>query len=384
MFKLARALLILTAILIGCCLAVIGLRFGVLFMAVAVILLFGVTTRRSETMLSAYGTARWADEQLLRLEQMIGAKDGVVIGRINEYRRTPLLRSLFGLLNPRMGSQEACERFVAAMLRRPTTRTPEVRLSKSVHSVFVSPTGAGKTTMIAIPFLKASPDSCVVCDFDGILAKETAEYRREQFGHRCVRLDPFKVATEKGDTLNPLSCIAKGSPLALDDYRDLANALVVRPEGGGEREPHWLDGAEFMIAVALLATSEAADEGRRSLQTVRTALASPEEYEALVRYASESPAFEGILSRMGEQMKSFVDRELGSTLTTANRVLRWLDSIPVRDSVMTSSFDPADLRSGKMTVYLILPLKRARVLAPLMRVWLSTLLRACVEGGPHE
>ena len=39
----------------------------------------------------------------------------------------------------------------------------------------------------------------------------------------------------------------------------------------------------------------------------------------------------------------------------ADRFLRFLDTLAVSDSTISSSFNPDDLRGGKMTVYLILP-----------------------------
>ena len=54
-------------------------------------------------------------------------------------------------------------------------------------------------------------------------------------------------------------------------------------------------------------------------------------------------------------------------MTTTNRFLRFLDTLAVADSTKTSSFNPADLRKGKMTVYLILPPEHMRAESPLLR-----------------
>ena len=68
-------------------------------------------------------------------------------------------------------------------------------------------------------------------------------------------------------------------------------------------------------------------------------------------------------------------------MTTTSRFLRFLDTLAVADSTKTSSFDPADLRKGKMTVYLILPPEHMRAQSPLLRMWIGSLLRAVVRGG---
>ena len=49
-----------------------------------------------------------------------------------------------------------------------------------------------------------------------------------------------------------------------------------------------------------------------------------------------------------------------------------------------SSFDPAELRKGKMTIFLVLPPEHMRAQSGLLRMWVSTMLRACVRGGVQE
>ena len=88
---------------------------------------------------------------------------------------------------------------------------------------------------------------------------------------------------------------------------------------------------------------------------MRTLLSSPEKIEMAIKLMCSSDAWDGMLARMGSQLTHYKDKELNSTLTTTSRFLRFLDTIAVSESTKTSSFDPADLRKGKMTVYMILP-----------------------------
>ena len=105
----------------------------------------------------------------------------------------------------------------------------------------------------------------------------------------------------------------------------------------------------------------------RSLQTVRTLLTSPDKLEMAIKLDGCIRCVGRNAGRMGNQLTQFKDKELGSTLTTTNRFLRFLDTLAVADSTKTSSFDPADLRKGKMTVYLILPPDHMRAQSPLLR-----------------
>src|SRR5262249_43697462 len=49
-----------------------------------------------------------------------------------------------------------------------------------------------------------------------------------------------------------------------------------------------------------------------------------------------------------------------------------------------SSFDPAELRDGKTTVYLVLPPEHFRAQSGLLRMWIGSMLRAVVRGGLQE
>jgi type IV secretion system protein VirD4 len=68
-------------------------------------------------------------------------------------------------------------------------------------------------------------------------------------------------------------------------------------------------------------------------------------------------------------------------MTTTNRHLRFLNSVEVSASVRASSFDPAALLSGRLTVYLCLPPEHLKTQAPLMRLWITCLLNVVVRGG---
>ena len=311
--------------------------------------------------MTAYGTARWADESDLF------ATRGLLLGRLSVQKHS--FSKIFDL---RVNSLVACLSFWGERTN------PLVRINP-VHTAIFAPTGAGKGVSFVIPHLLTCRESTVVVDPKGENALITALVREQQFGQKLVLLDPFQSVIEKPDSLNPLDFIRADSPLALDDCRDLANALVIRT--GQEREPHWCDAAEMFIAGIIAFVVQHAPPEDRSLQTVRGILADPEELEAAIQVMRQSTAWGGMLSRLGNQLTHFKDKELGSTLTTVGRFLSFLDTLAVAESTKSSSFDPAELLKGKMTVYLVLPPEHMRAQSPLMRMWIGTLLRAVVKGG---
>ena len=195
-------------------------------------------------------------------------------------------------------------------------------------------------------------------------------------------LDPFKVVTQTPDQFNVLDEIEADSPLAIDDARSLAEALVIRT--GDEKDPHWSDSAELWISAMAAAVTQFGEAGNRSLQTIRTLLTDPVKMEAVIKMMSTSEAANGMMARLGNQLTYYKDKELASVLTTTNRFLRFLDTLAIAESTKASTFDPKELRNGKMTIYLVLPPEHMRTQSPLLRMWISALLRAVVRGGLQE
>jgi type IV secretion system protein VirD4 len=377
-------MLILTVIACSGVLVALAVVTGGVALIPIPIALLVVGARRIPQAFTAHGTARWSTLRDLRYAGMVGAKRGPIIGRLTENSKTPLLKGMNDLFRFRVSSKEACERFFDSIrfFKRPQRQSELIRLPNAVHTAVFAPTGVGKGVSCVVPFLLTSDESAVVVDFKGENFQLTSEHRQKVFGHQIVVLDPFKLVTQTPSSFNALDFIDKDSPTAIDECRDLAEALVIRT--GQERDPHWVDSAEAWIAALTALVVHYGESNDRSLQTVRTLLASPEKLEMAIKLMCASDAWGGMLARMGNQLTHFKDKELNSVMTTTGRFLRFLDTLAVAESTKTSSFNPADLRKGKMTVYLILPPEHMRAQSPLLRMWIGSLLRAVVRGGLQE
>jgi len=336
--------------------------------------------RKSYRRLTTLGSARWAERDDLQRAGMLNARSGLILGRV--YDRSPfrLFHAIGGLFRGRQSAEDACRGVMAAFGRN---RGELVRLPNAVHTTVFAPTGVGKSTSLAMPFLLTCEESCVVVDFKGELARMSAAHRQKYFRHQIVMLDPNKVITQP-DTFNPLSQIDKDHPGAIDEANELAKALIVRT--GDEKDPHWNDSAEMFIAALILMVVVYGDahESTRSLQTVREILSSPQKLEMAVDVMIQSTAYEGMLARIGGQLKHFIDKEKSSTLTTAGRHLRFLDSLAIAANTQQSSFDPNQLLTGKMTVYLILPPNQMQTQAGLLRLWITSFLRVVMAAGLQD
>src|SRR6266542_3084243 len=130
---------------------------------------------------------------------------GLILGRLPNASTPSRFKAAAALFNPRVGSKDACQRFLRAMRGR-KAKGPLVTLPNAVHTAIFAPTGVGKGVSCVIPFLLTCDESCVVVDFKGELAQITAK-ARQKMGHRVVLLDPFNAVTKTPDSFNPLDFI---------------------------------------------------------------------------------------------------------------------------------------------------------------------------------
>jgi type IV secretion system protein VirD4 len=375
MYTLSRLLLIVGLAACAYCLVILAVLTWPGSAIVIGIFLFARATVKRRGRLTTLGSARWADEDDLRQAGMLDADSGLILGRL-----PPSLAAnrsgVRAVLTWGMSAREACQRFLYGSKYG---RNQLVRLTNAVHVAAFGPSGAGKGVSLILIFLFVLSTSMVAVDFKGEIAQRTARYRQKMFRHRIVLLDPYRVVTQTPDCFNGLDFIDRNSPTAIDECAEMAKALVSR--SADEKEPHWNDSAELIITAVLATIVWYGGPETRSLQTAREILSDPQKLDTAIKLMCESDCWGGMLARMGRQLTYFADKEKNSVLTTVGRHLRFLDSLAVAESTSQSSFNPADLRKGRMSVYLILPPDRMSSQSALLRVWTSSLLRAVVKGG---
>lgn len=373
--RYCRFLLILGVLATSGLIAVVVCRAPLLSGVVGVVIL--AATHRRTRSLHAMGTARWASNPDLARAGMLEDGAGLCVGWVST-ERPRFWPSFSGLFDGRLPAAAACERFVFSMRKlQGWHKATQVRLNRAVHTAIFAPTGVGKGVSLIVPFLRECQDSCVVIDPKGENARLTMDVRRAM-GHRIVLLDPFKVVTQTPDTFNPLDMIDEASPLAGDDCRALAKDLVVTT--GMEPDPHWNLSSEHMIA-ALIAAVLFMSKEHRSLQTVRTLLTDDARRAVVLAKMRDCDDWGGMLRRMANQVLNWKDKELAGILSTANRHTAFLDTLPVASSTQASSFDPIQLRAGKMSAFLILPPAYLKSQSALLRTWIGATFKACVRGG---
>jgi len=366
-----RRLLIATVLLFGYCVVLVALLIPWGWAALAIGLV--IVLRKKRHQLWGHGTARWADIDDVR--HMLDG-NGLIIGQIED--TTGLLAAIKGLFDASVSDGLAVERFLQNR-RKPLRKL--LRLNRAVHTAAFIPTGGGKGVSLVTPYLLTCPESMIVLDYKGENARITLDARLKM-QNSIVLLDPFRCVTQTPDTFNALDFLDPNSPLVIDECRALASALVITT--GQEKEPHWNQSAETWITGMIATVVAFAEPKDRNLQAVRDLLTDTKKMEAAIQLMCGSTVWGGLLARLGHQLTHYKDKELSSTLTTINRHLRFLDTPAIFDSTRSSSFNPALLRDGKMTCYLIIPPEHRTANTALLRLWIVSLLRAVVRGGLQE
>jgi type IV secretion system protein VirD4 len=318
---------------------------AVVMLIVVVAVVAALARRRWRPSTTAFGTARWASENVLRAAGMLG-DSGLILGRTRSGRL--------------------------------------IRIANYCHVLLVGATGAGKGVSIIIPNLLSYFRGSVVCfDIKGDL-HATCGKRRAARGQRIIRLAPFNNGA---DTFNPLDIIRKDSPMLVDSARAVSEALVVRQ--GSEPDPHWNDKAVLVICALLVLVLMRFEGEDRSLNSVQEIASDP---QMLAASADKLCEMGGIPARLGNQLKGLFDqaqtgmlsREGAGVLSTVARHLAFLDSDLVARSVAHSTFDSGVLRKPGTTLFLQIPPDQLEAQKGLVRCWISSFVRMIGSAGDER
>ena len=249
------------------------------------------------------------------------------------------------------------------------------------HVCLVSGTRGGKGAGVIIPNLCLWPGSCVVVDPKGENGTVTArrrgngsEYARGLEQKVCI-LDPFNEVNLEPSLkarYNPLDIIDLDGDLAVADAGRIAAAIVVREN---KTDPYWEEAARNLIKGLILhVLTWPTFEGMRNLVTVRRLLTQgdwiaiqamrhagdkdiPTAFGQLWGTMRRNPAFNGVVSGVGEQMITLTDRTRSGVLATARTNTEFLDDTPMQRVLETSDFDLAELKTNPngVSIYLTLP-----------------------------
>lgn len=253
----------------------------------------------------------------------------------------------------------------------------------------VAPPGAGKGIGVVIPNLLIYPGSVIVIDPKGENYAVTALARR-RMGQQVFCLDPFDEIPEKKNQakLNPLDLLAPDSDDLIDDARTLADSLILRPKSEQGNDKYFNDEAVTLLTGFILYVVCESPEESRHLGEVRKLLTSPpDELDFHLNMMESSPYAHGIIARTASGFKQLAENTASSVLSTVKSNTGFLDSPKVVKSLSKSNFDIRDIkRTSDVSLYLVLPTDKLSSYSRLLRLWISTAIKAIttVKGKPKH
>jgi type IV secretion system protein VirD4 len=374
---IARLMLILSMATIAASFLAVGRLYPILLWLAAGAVAF---RGRRAVGLWSHGTSRMSWFFDLLNNGLLG-REGLILGRVGVAERPTLGQAVRLLLDPRVASDVACQAVLSAVYNRRWAAERMIRVRRFNHLLTVAPAGKGKSVSVLVPNLLSYTGSVVICDPKSELWHLTSS-ARERLGQRVFLLDPGGLCRAASDGFNPLDFIDPSSPDFFDRCRDLANMLVIRT--GEEREPYWNDASEIILTAFIAFTCTEPNKHLRNLTTVLKLLSSRAKYLSAIKVMMQTEGYGGLIQRLGQMLTWFVDRELGSVMTTTQRHIAWIHSPAVAACLSSTSFDPRLLRTGRVSVYLVLAHDKMTVWQGLMRTWLGSIMRITTRGVPSE
>jgi type IV secretion system protein VirD4 len=263
---------------------------------------------------------------------------------------------------------------------------PDVlRLDGEGHVLTLAPTGAGKGVSAVIPNLLTHPGSVLVTDPKGENYCVTARRRRE-LGQRVMALDPFDVV--RGDaSFNPLEDLDHEGPDAVDDAMRLAELLVIESRHETADSTFWQEECKALLAGLILHVASTESVTRRNLAVVWEYLSlPPRELTKLWNAMLKSTAADGAVARAAARVRQKADRVQSGILAQAQSHTHFLESPRLARVLHHSSFGFEDLKSQRVTLYLVVPPDRLDSARRWLRLMVGCAVHALtrVPGLPSE
>lgn len=248
----------------------------------------------------------------------------------------------------------------APQVRLGSYRGRPIWLPADEHLLALGPTGAGKSSGLAIPALLEWPGPVVVTDPKGELVATTLSHRRS-LGPTAV----FAPLMRPSDRWNPLASIQSS-----EDALRVATFLMGRAP---DREPFWHDLARQLLHGLLI---EASQQGNPLAGVLSLLQSVPAER------IGDSLAHP-VAQRLASGALSGGDRTSMGVVATLVSQLGAYGSDEVAAATAASDFDPAGVASGElMSLYCVVTPHDAPVLRGLVSALISCSWRALFANPP--
>lgn len=300
-----------------------------------------------------FGSATWASLDHLVQHELVG-KNGFSLG-VFEEKTDPNNRTQNTTLPP-------------TIIDHPLHYTGDR------HLLTVAPTRAGKGVSTIIPNLLMYQGSALVIDPKGENAMITAPRRGSGDAERGIQglgqtvhvVDPWGISHLPASCFNPLDWLRPDDPDINENAMILADAIV--SPHVGSNDSFWDEEAKALLMGILLYVALDNDEqDKRTLGRVRDIIsmnqADLDEYLKLME-AHPNRIIRGSASRT----RAKEQRLQSSVLASLQSHTHFLDSPSIRHSLSVSDFNFEDLKTSRMTIYLVLPADRMNTFGRWLRL----------------
>lgn len=267
-------------------------------------------------------------------------------------------------------------------------RSPILRRTVGVkterHAITIAGAGAGKGSCTVIPNLLRWPHNVLSIDPKGEAIEATWKARKRLKRPACA-LDPFHGANIPADlraAFNPLDMVDPRARTAREAVMVIADGLVKRSD---PKHAAWDDTTVEIIAGLTLFVAEKAPLEHRSLMGVRRVLTQSR--ADLEQDVARLFAMGGAAAAAGQIIQTALsdDQSLEKqALSQARRHTAWLDNPAMRDVLGHSTFKLSELRSGRISVFLVLPPAYLESNAGFLRLFVRCAIAAMAGGSAQK
>lgn len=258
----------------------------------------------------------------------------------------------------------------------------EIGIDTERHAVTVATARSGKGAALLVQNARRWPDNLLLIDPKGENI-ELCWQDRQRLGQSVRVLDPFRCADVPDDLragFNPFDLIDPDSLTAREDLAVIADGIVLVHD---PKHMEWVEGTRSLIAGVSAYVMETADDASRHLGSVRALLKLDKAtLRGEVAHMLACQGFGGMAQTAGDMILTGLDDSdsmEADFLQKAKRATEWLDST-IRETVTRSTFDLRDLKSGQMTVALVLPPNVIRQHAVFLRLFVRLAINVMANG----
>lgn len=237
--------------------------------------------------------------------------------------------------------------------------------SGKAHLFLDAPARSGKGVGVVTANLLHYQGSVIVTDPKGELAAMTADHRRERFGQDVAVFNPWGLHGLPKNRINPLEGVIELAcdPLRQRGLTDEVKAIVMQlyPEPENPQNRFFREGSRSIMRAVLLYLALHAPK-RCTLPEMWRLIANPLRFERALRAMRKSEELGGILADLGDdlaaRMRDAPEQFENFRAGAVQQLSIFEPGGYLADAVSGSDIALADLKSGKVSLYLAFPTDR--------------------------